>query len=78
MLTPAQWFAAELTKISKELQQILDIIKPMIRPSIDQAAKHDAATICHICEKEDRPFNPANKADVKIFDHCHLTGTHIF
>lgn len=40
----------------------------------EQQEEYDAATICHICEDVNKPFNSENIADSKIRDHCHLTG----
>jgi len=34
----------------------------------DEEEKHQAAPLCHICE---RPFKPL---DVRVHDHDHLTG----
>lgn len=72
--TPATWFVRELKKISREVESIFDKPKPMKPLTLEQQVEHNNATICHICEDENRPFDSTNKSASKIFDHCHLTG----
>ncbi|XP_011880712.1 PREDICTED: uncharacterized protein LOC105569125 [Vollenhovia emeryi] len=62
------WFADELNNLAHRMQNILSINVPMETLSKEQCEKFNSCTHCHICEK---PFAPD---DIRVRDHCHLTG----
>jgi len=61
------WFAEELRVLAHNVKFILSTNVPM-EFTQDNLEKFDNATHCHICEK---PFAPD---DIRVRDHCHLTG----
>lgn len=67
--TPAAWFVQEIKNISTEVESIFDNPKPMKPLTMEQQLGHNDATICHICEDENRPFDSNNRAASKIYDH---------
>lgn len=48
----------------------LKIVKPMLDLNLEQQSEFDNAKVCFICEN---PF-VADDNDVKVRDHCHMTG----
>ncbi|XP_077260494.1 uncharacterized protein LOC143896465 [Temnothorax americanus] len=62
------WFAEELRRLAHDVKNILSDNIPMADFTRDEWKKFNSATHCHVCEK---PFEPD---DVRVRDHCHLTG----
>lgn len=64
----AEWFVQQLKEISKFVEPTLMHVKLMENLTAQQKLSFSNATACHICEK------PFNVDDVKVRDHCHITG----
>ncbi|XP_071639083.1 uncharacterized protein [Temnothorax longispinosus] len=62
------WFAEELRRLAHDVKTILSTNIPMADFTRDEWEKFNSATHCHVCEE---PFEPD---DVRVRDHCHLTG----
>ena len=62
------WFANELEELAHRVKGILSTNVPMVNLTRDECETFRSSTHCHICEK---PFAPD---DVRVRDHCHLTG----
>ncbi|XP_077263129.1 uncharacterized protein LOC143897999 [Temnothorax americanus] len=62
------WFAEELRRLAHDVKTILSTNVPMADFTRDEWEKFNSATHCHVCEE---PFEPD---DVRVRDHCHLTG----
>ena len=62
-----EWFCEELQNIAKYVNDIINNIVPI---NLTLVKKKDflSATICHICN------NNFKIDDIKVQDHCHLTG----
>lgn len=62
----------------KRLRSVVDMInifyknKAAIEMTLEDWANYDAATICHICQKE------ISNIEEKVRDHCHLSGEIFF
>jgi len=65
---PGIWLAEQLQKLAKTVEYLYnnEINMPPLSP--EEEEKHQAALLCHICEK---PFKPS---DTRTHDHDHLTG----
>ena len=61
-----------VTKLEDDLRRIyfshLKNVVPMKSLTRDEEEEYRNATICHICEE------PFSATDIKVRDHCHLTG----
>ncbi|XP_071576328.1 uncharacterized protein [Temnothorax nylanderi] len=62
------WFAEELKGLAHRVKAILSENVRMVDLTRDEWKIFRSAAQCHICEK---PFAPD---DVRVRDHCHLTG----
>ncbi|XP_071646039.1 uncharacterized protein [Temnothorax longispinosus] len=62
------WFAEELRRLAHDVKTISSTNIPMADFTRDEWEKFNSATHCHVCEE---PFEPD---DVRVRDHCHLTG----
>ncbi|XP_024879110.1 uncharacterized protein LOC112459306 [Temnothorax curvispinosus] len=62
------WFVEELRRLAHDVKSILSGNVCMTELTQDEREIFHSATHCHICEK---PFEPD---DVRVRDHCHLTG----
>ena len=59
--------------ISNEARRLYHMFpeKPMKRPTREQWRDHNIATICYICLKGFKVYDP------KVRDHCHYTGKYL-
>ena len=62
------WFTKELKNLAQHVHTNLSTNVPMINLTSDECDKFHSATHCHICEK------PFTQDDIRVRDHCHLTG----
>ncbi|XP_050465071.1 uncharacterized protein LOC126858636 [Cataglyphis hispanica] len=62
------WFVLELRDLALRARDILNAIAPMTPLTADERERFRDATNCHVCE---RPFE---SEDIRVRDHCHLTG----
>ncbi|XP_051157441.1 uncharacterized protein LOC127279246 [Leptopilina boulardi] len=65
---PAKWFSTELKNLADNLDTLFKNPVPMEVLSRQELTDFRFASICHICKKKFKP------GDVKVRDHCHLTG----
>ncbi|XP_036138928.1 uncharacterized protein LOC118644448 [Monomorium pharaonis] len=62
------WFAEQLKDIAHNVSYILSANVPMADLTRDQWVKFHNARNCYMCEK------PFMQDDVRVRDHCHITG----
>ena len=67
MKTPSEWFVENLKEIAEKVESIYEDIQPM-NLSQEEEENFLLADKCHICNRKIR------EEDVKVRDHCHLTG----
>ncbi|XP_043478219.1 uncharacterized protein LOC122508763 [Leptopilina heterotoma] len=65
---PAKWFSTELKNVVDNLDNLFKNPVPMEVLSRQQLDDFRYASKCHICRNKIKP------GDVKVRDHCHLTG----
>lgn len=65
---PSKWFVKQLNQLPEKLEALHKTPLPMTH--VDEAA-FKAATTCHICGQS------YSEKDVKVRDHCHLTGRYV-
>ena len=65
-----QWFVKELENISDQVNTIVSDIKPMEPLTKQQEFEFKNMHVCHICEEIFK------ETDIKVADHCHLTGNY--
>lgn len=63
-----KWFVEELKELACSVKIILKTNVTMETLSKEQWKKFDSATHCHVCDK------PFVQDDIRVRDHCHLTG----
>ncbi|XP_037926191.1 uncharacterized protein LOC119661065 [Hermetia illucens] len=63
-----KWFINELKQIAEYLQSIFLSPVPLTELTIEETSNFKNACKCHICEKL------FSMNDIKVQDHCHLTG----
>jgi len=62
------WFIEELKNLAYKVKSIISANVPMNKLSREQWKAYHNATHCHICEKQ------FIQDDIRVRDHCHLTG----
>jgi len=62
------WFVHELHELAQRAKIILDTAVPMVDLTPEECERFASATHCHVC---DRSFEAG---DIRVRDHCHLTG----
>lgn len=68
-------FLRDIKYISLEIQEYLNNYRSMSPLTEDEKIFHMNATECYLCEEKfSEEENSEGWLDIKIFDHCHLTG----
>lgn len=65
-----EWFVKQLEYIGNTIEDEMGDVTPMNPLTIDEELDFLSAEACHICQK-DFSFE-----DVRVHDHCHLTGAY--
>ena len=69
-ITAAEWFVQELKFIGEKIDALYKFPKPMKLSDLEELS-FQKATICHICQKS------IGDNQLKVRDHCHLTGWYV-
>lgn len=67
-------FMNDLTNIAIEVFDFLECKKQMNALTAEEEKKFRATTICHICKKDFIFDDDIDKCDIRVRDHCHISG----
>lgn len=67
-------FMNDLTNIATEVFDFLECKRPMNALTDEEEKEFSEATVCHICKRSFSLFINDNKDEIRVKDHCHISG----